>query len=249
MNNVLEVRHLCKSYNSLNGEIDVIHDVSFDVFENEFISIIGTSGCGKSTILNIIGGLDKDYTGSVNLRRDITTSYMLQDDALFPWLSVLDNACLGLKVQKKLSSKNISYVKYLLKKYGLEEFQNKKVNSLSGGMRQRVALIRTIATKPKLVLLDEPFSALDYQTRLKVSNDVYHILKEEGITAIMVTHDIAEAASISSRVIVMTKRPTHIKNVYDMKYEVENMEPLDKRKSSLFNLYYERLWSDIDESK
>lgn len=249
MNNVLEIRHLCKSYNSLNGEIDVVQDVSFDVFENEFISIIGTSGCGKSTILNIIGGLDKDYAGSVNLRSDITTSYMLQDDALFPWLTVLDNACLGLKVQKKLSSENVGYVKYLLKKYGLEEFQNKKVNSLSGGMRQRVALIRTIATKPKLVLLDEPFSALDYQTRLNVSNDVYHILKEEGITAIMVTHDIGEAASISSRVIVMTKRPTHIKNIYDMKYEVENMEPLDKRKSPLFNLYYEKLWSDIDESK
>ena len=152
-----------------------------------------------------------------------------------------------MKTKKNNESKK--YVEELLKKYNLYDFKDKYPSELSGGMRQRAALIRTLAIKPKILLLDEAFSALDYQTRLNVSNDVYHILKEEGITAIMVTHDIAEAASISSRVIVMTKRPTHIKNVYDMKYEVENMEPLDKRKSPLFNLYYEKLWSDIDESK
>ena len=140
-------------------------------------------------------------------------------------------------------------MKYLLKKYGLGDFIDKKVSSLSGGMRQRVALIRTIATKPDLVLLDEPFSALDYQTRLKVSNDIYKILKEEGITGIMVTHDIGEAATIASKVIVMTKRPSRIKNIYEMKYENDLDEPLEKRKSPLFNHYYDMLWSDIDESK
>ena len=173
---------------------------------------------------------------------------MLQEDALFPWLSVFDNACLGLKIEKKLTKENISYVKELLTKYGLEDFINKKVNDLSGGMRQRVALIRTIATKPNLVLLDEPFSALDYQTRLRVSDDVYNILKEEGITAIMVTHDIGEAASISSKVIVMSKRPSKIKNVYLMDYQ-DVLKPLERRKSPLFNLYYDKLWRDIDEGK
>ena len=199
-------------------------------------------------VLNILAGLDNDYSGVVAFRKDIRVSYMLQEDALFPWLSVFDNACLGLKVEKKLTKENISYVKELLTKYGLEDFINKKVNDLSGGMRQRVALIRTIATKPNLVLLDEPFSALDYQTRLRVSDDVYNILKEEGITAIMVTHDIGEAASISSKVIVMSKRPSKIKNVYLMDYQ-DVLKPLERRKSPLFNLYYDKLWRDIDEGK
>lgn len=202
----------------------------------------------ESTILNILAGLDNDYSGVVTFRKDIRVSYMLQEDALFPWLSVFDNACLGLKIEKKLTKENISYVKELLTKYGLEDFINKKVNDLSGGMRQRVALIRTIATKPNLVLLDEPFSALDYQTRLRVSDDVYNILKEEGITAIMVTHDIGEAASISSKVIVMSKRPSKIKNVYLMDYQ-DVLKPLERRKSPLFNLYYDKLWRDIDEGK
>jgi ABC-type nitrate/sulfonate/taurine/bicarbonate transport systems, ATPase components len=248
MNEILKVNNLFKSYNSLNGEVKAVNDVSFSIKSGEFVSIIGPSGCGKSTILNILAGLDNDYSGVVTFRKNIRVSYMLQEDALFPWLSVFDNACLGLKVEKKLTKENISYVKELLTKYGLEDFINKKVNDLSGGMRQRVALIRTIATKPNLVLLDEPFSALDYQTRLRVSDDVYNILKEEGITAIMVTHDIGEAASISSKVIVMSKRPSKIKNVYLMDYQ-DVLKPLERRKSPLFNLYYDKLWRDIDEGK
>ena len=248
MNEILKVNNLFKSYNSLNGEVKAVNDVSFSIKSGEFVSIIGPSGCGKSTILNILAGLDNDYSGVVTFRKDIRVGYMLQEDALFPWLSVFDNACLGLKVEKKLTKENISYVKELLTKYGLEDFINKKVNDLSGGMRQRVALIRTIATKPNLVLLDEPFSALDYQTRLRVSDDVYNILKEEGITAVMVTHDIGEAASISSKVIVMSKRPSKIKNVYLMDYQ-DVLKPLERRKSPLFNLYYDKLWRDIDEGK
>ncbi len=249
MNDILTVKHLSKSYNSLSGEVLAISDVSFSVKKGEMLAIIGTSGCGKSTILNIISGLDKDYSGEVLFKENTKVSYMLQDDTLFPWLTVLENASLGLKVQNKLTKDNIKYVKHLLNKYGLGEFINKKVSSLSGGMRQRVALIRTIATKPDLVLLDEAFSALDYQTRLKVSNDIYKILMEEGITGIMVTHDIGEAATNASRVIVMTKRPSKIKNIYEMKYESDLLLPLQKRKSSLFNHYYDLLWSDIDDGK
>ena len=247
--NILEIRNVTKKFNTPNNKVLTACDnISIEFEEGKILAIVGESGCGKSTILNILAGLDNDYSGVVTFRKDIRVSYMLQEDALFPWLSVFDNACLGLKVEKKLTKENISYVKELLSKYGLEDFINKKVNDLSGGMRQRVALIRTIATKPNLVLLDEPFSALDYQTRLRVSDDVYNILKEEGITAIMVTHDIGEAASISSKVIVMSKRPSKIKNVYLMDYQ-DVLKPLERRKSPLFNLYYDKLWRDIDEGK
>lgn len=246
MNEILKIKHLHKTYNSISNETLAVSDTSFTVYDGEFVSIVGSSGCGKSTILNIIAGLDNDYTGLVKFKSGTTTSYMLQDDTLFPWLNVLDNALLGLKIQKKLTINNINYVKNLLTKYGLKDFMYKKVTDLSGGMKQRVALIRTIATKPNLVLLDEPFSALDYQNRLKVSVDVYNILKKEGITTIMVTHDLSEALSISSKVIVMSKRPTKVKNIYNLDFD-KNLSPLERRKTSIFNEYLDLLWRDIDE--
>lgn len=246
MSNILSINNLSKSYNSLNGEILAVNNISLNVEDAEFLSIIGSSGCGKSTILNILAGLDKDYTGKIRFNSDVKFSYMLQEDSLFPWLSVYNNAVLGLKIQKKLNKENEDYVKYLLKKYGLLEFQNKKVSSLSGGMRQRVALIRTIATRPNLILLDEPFSALDYQTRLKVSDDIYRIIKEEGITVIMVTHDIAEAISMSDRIIVLSKRPATIKNIYDINL-TNKSTPIENRKAPEFSVYYDKLWRDIDE--
>ncbi len=244
--NILSIRNLCKSYNSLNGEVLTIDNFSLDVKEKEFISIIGSSGCGKSTLLNIISGLDKDYTGSIRFKDSVKTSYMLQEDALLPWLSVYENAILGLKLEKKLDNSSLNYVKYLLNKYGLNGFLNKKVSSLSGGMRQRVALIRTIATKPDLIFLDEPFSALDYQTRLKVSDDIYSIIKEEGITAIMVTHDIAEAISMSDRVVVLSKRPAKLKSIYEINL-TDKKNPIHNRKAKEFTEYYDLLWRDIDE--
>lgn len=247
MNNLIEINNLSKSYYSLEKESLIIDNISFNINKGEFITIIGPSGCGKSTLLNIIGNLDKDYTGKLLYKDRIKISYMLQEDALFPWLNVFENACLGLKIQNKLTKENKEYVLYLLNKYGLKNFINTKVTSLSGGMKQRVALIRTIAVKPNLVLLDEPFSALDYQTRLKVSNDVYKILKEENITALMVTHDISEAASISSKAIVMSKRPTKIKNIYTLSYKEET--PLERRNSLKFREYYELLWRDIDDNE
>lgn len=246
-NYILTINNLCKCYNSLNGEVLAVSNLSLDVKDGEFLSIIGSSGCGKSTILNILAGLDSDYSGKVRFKNGIKFSYMLQEDTLFPWLSVYENAMLGLKIQKKVTNDSKEYVKYLLNKYGLSDFMDKRISSLSGGMRQRVALIRTIATKPNLIFLDEPFSALDYQTRLKVSDDIYKILKEEGISAIMVTHDIAEAISMSDRIVVLSKRPATIKNIYEI--ELTNKStPINNRKAPEFSVYYDKLWRDIDEN-
>jgi NitT/TauT family transport system ATP-binding protein len=245
--NFLSICNLTKTYNSLSGEVIAVSNLSLNVREGEFLSIIGSSGCGKSTILNILAGLDKDFSGKVRYKDGVKFSYMLQEDSLFPWLNVYENAILGLKIQKKLTSDNIEHVKYLLEKYGLKDFAYKKISSLSGGMRQRVALIRTIATRPNLILLDEPFSALDYQTRLKVSDDIYRIIKEEGITVIMVTHDIAEAISMSDRIVVLSKRPASIKNIYDIEL-TDKSTPISNRKAPEFSTYYDKLWRDIDEN-
>lgn len=246
MSNLLTISNLSKSYNSLNGEISAISNLSLQVIEGEFLSIIGSSGCGKSTLLNILAGLDSDYSGKIRFKDNVKTSYMLQEDALMPWLSVYENAILGLKIQKKLNKDSEKYVRYLLDKYGLGDFSDKKISSLSGGMRQRVALIRTIATKPDLIFLDEPFSALDYQTRLKVSDDIYQIIKNEGITAIMVTHDVAEGISMSDRIVVLSKRPASIKNIYEINLSDKSI-PTQNRKAPEFSMYYDKLWRDIDE--
>lgn len=245
-NKILSVNNIFKSYNSKNGEVIAIENLSFDVYKGEFLSIIGSSGCGKSTILNILSGLDNEYDGTYKFEDGINYSYMLQEDALFPWLTVLENTVIGLKIQKKYTKENIDYVKHLLTKYGLKDFMNTKINSLSGGMKQRVALIRTIATKPDLIFLDEPFSALDYQTRLKVSDDIYRIVKEEKITVIMVTHNISEAISVSDRVLVLSKRPSKVKNIYEINLSNKST-PINNRKAPEFQDYYDKLWKDIDE--
>ena len=192
MNNILKVINIEKKYNTLQGEVTAIKNISFSINEGTFLSIVGSSGCGKSTLLNIISELDKPTNGEVIHSNNLKIGYMLQDDALLPWLTVFENATLGLTLQKIDTKENKEYVRKLLITYGLEKFINKYPSELSGGMKQRVALIRTLATKPDLLLLDEPFSALDYQSRLKVSDDVYNIIKNENKTVIMITHDIAE---------------------------------------------------------
>lgn len=245
MNDLLVIDNLSKSYNSLSGEIKAIENLSLSVRDGEFVSIVGPSGCGKSTLLNILAGLDSDFDGKFAFKDDVKVGYMLQDDSLFPWLSVYENAIIGLKIQDKCSEENILYVKGLLEKYGLSEFMDKKISSLSGGMKQRVALIRTLATKPDLVFLDEPFSALDYQTRLKVSDDIYRIIKNEGITVIMVSHDIAESISLSERIIVLTNRPARVKNIYDINLSNKS-NPINNRKAPEFSYYYDMIWKDID---
>lgn len=242
---ILSVDNLSKKYQDINSEIKALDHVNFIVNEKEFISIIGPSGCGKSTLLSILALIDKDYSGNVIYKKDLKVGYMLQTDSLFPWKNVLDNCLLGLKIKNELNEENKKHVISLLKKYGLEDFMDKYPNNLSGGMRQRVALIRTLATKPDILLLDEPFSALDYQTRLAVSDDVYNILKKEKKSAIMVTHDLAEAISMSDRVIVLSKRPSKIKKIYEINL-TNKSTPIENRKAKEFSKYYEMIWKDID---
>ena len=245
MNDVLTVSNLEKTFHTRDGEIRALDKVSFNVKEKEFISIVGPSGCGKSTILSILAGLEEKSSGKIHIKKDYTIGYMLQNDSLFEWRTVLDNCLLGLEIQKKLTKENKDYVVHLLKTYGLEEFMYEYPNSLSGGMRQRVALIRTLATNPDILLLDEAMSALDYQSRLAISNDIYKIIKQEGKTAIMVTHDIAEAISMSDRIIVLSKRPATIKQVYNI--ELTNKStPIENRKCKEFASYYDIIWRDLD---
>lgn len=242
---LLEISNLGKVYHTKTEDIYALDSVTFDVFENDFISIVGPSGCGKSTILSIIAGLEKKTTGNVVLKKDITIGYMLQDDCLFNWKNILDNCLVGLEVSGKLSKENIEYVISLLKTYGLYEFKNMYPSSLSGGMRQRVALIRTLALKPDILLLDEPMSALDSQSRLSIGEDIYKIIKNEGKTAIMVTHDLSEALSMSDKIIVLSKRPASIKNIYDI--ELENKStPINNRSAANFSTYYKLIWEDLD---
>lgn len=246
MNKILEIKNLSKKYHTKEGEILAIQNVNIDVLEGDFISLVGSSGCGKSTLLNIIAGLDKESNGSITFKKENPKiGYMFQSDCLFPWLTIYENCLLGLKIEKKNTKENQDYVLNLLKKYNLYEFKDKYPTCLSGGMKQRIALIRTLALKPDILLLDEPFNALDYQSRLAISNDVYDIIKKEGQTAIMVTHDISEAVSMSSKVYVLSKRPSTIKKVYEI--ELENkQDPISNRKDKRFMEYYDKLWKDLD---
>lgn len=247
MTNIIKINNLKKAYHTPSGEIQAIKNISLDVKKGSFVSIVGSSGCGKSTLLNIIAGLDKKSGGSIIYEDGIRFGYMLQEDALLDHLTVLDNALLGLKLLKINNKENTDYVISLIHKYGLSNFIDKYPYELSGGMKQRVALIRTIATKPDVLLLDEAFSALDYQSRLFLSQDVYNLVKEENITVIMITHDIAEAISLSDIVYVLTKRPAQIKSVY--KIEMTNKSnPIDNRKAKEFPIYYEKIWRDLDVS-
>ena len=199
MNEILEVRNLGKKYQNKQDEVKALKDVNFKVEQGEFVSIIGPSGCGKSTLLSMIAGLEERTEGEIYIEGEKTTGisqkigYMLQRDCLLEWKNILSNTLFGLEIKKIKTKENVEYVKNLLRKYNLYDFADKYPSELSGGMRQRVALIRTLAVKPKILLLDEAFSALDYQTRIMVTEDIYSILKKEKITAIMVTHDISEA--------------------------------------------------------
>ena len=221
---IVRIQNISKTYQAENGEVEALKGINFDVKEGEFISIIGPSGCGKSTLLSIISGLESKTNGEVYI--DGKVGYMLQKDNLLEWRTIYKNVLLGLEIQKALTEENKNYAIELLKKYGLYEFRNKYPTQLSGGMRQRVALIRTLAIRPKVLLLDEAFSALDYQTRLMVTEDIYKILKAENITVLMVTHDISEAISMSDRVVVLSQRPATVKNIYTIDFEMENRTPL-----------------------
>lgn len=244
-NKILEIKNISKHYHNLKGEIPAIEDVTFDVNDGEFVAIVGPSGCGKSTLLSILANLTTKSSGEIINKNNAKIGYMLQQDSLFPWRNILENCLIGLEISKSLTKENKQNTIQLLKTYGLEEFIDKYPNELSGGMRQRVALIRTLATKPDILLLDEAFSALDFQTRIAVSNDVYNIIKKEKKTAIMVTHDIQEAISMADKVIVLTNRPATIKNIYNINLE-DKKSPLENRKCKEFNDYYYKIWKDLN---
>ena len=246
MNKLLEIKNLSKNYNTKMGEVKAIDNISFNVYDKEFLCIIGSSGCGKSTLLNILANLDYLSDGEIIKNNDLKIGYMLQEDCLLPWLNILDNATLGLDIMHIKTEGNVNYVKNLLEKYGLGDFLEKYPNQLSGGMRQRVALIRTLATKPDILLLDEPFSALDYMSRLMVSEDVSKIIKNEKKTVVMITHDIAEALSLADRIIVLSKRPAVIKKIYNI--DIEGVSPMERRKSPRFAPYYDLLWKELDKN-
>lgn len=247
MQKLLEINNISKTFNTLNGEINAIKSISFDVNNEDFIAIVGSSGCGKSTLLNIISGLLEKTNGTMKFyKENPIIGYMLQEDALLPYLNILDNATLGLSLKKIKTKENIEYTKRLLETYGLKDFIHKYPKELSGGMKQRVALIRTLAIKPDILLLDEPFSALDYQSRLSVSEDVYNIIKKEKKTVIMITHDIAEAISLSDKIIVLSKRPSIVKKIYDIKMENKST-PINNRTCKEFSDYYDKIWRDLDE--
>ena len=243
MNSILKVKELSKTYYTLKKEVKAVDNFSFELLEGEFIALVGPSGCGKSTILSILSGLESLDSGTIVTNKNI--GYMLQTDALFDWLTILENCLLGLKIKKELTEENKQYVVSLLEKYGLKDFMNSYPSHLSGGMRQRVALIRTLATKPDILLMDEPFSALDYQSRLSISDDVYKIIKGEGKSIIMVTHDIAEAISMCDKVIILSKRPCSVKKIINISYGHKSI-PSNNRKENKFTSYYDEIWSEID---
>ena len=252
MNEILKVKDIKKTYQSKNGEINAIAGISFSAYEGEFISIIGPSGCGKSTLLSIIAGLEDKTEGEIYIDGKLISGvspyigYMLQKDSLLEWRTILNNVMLGLEIRHIRTKENEDYAINLLKKYGLYDFKDKYPGELSGGMRQRVALIRTLAVRPKILLLDEAFSALDSQTRMMVTNDIYHILRTEKITALIVTHDISESISMSDKIYVLTERPAKIKNTHTIDFEMKNRTPINCRKKPKFSEYFDILWKELD---
>lgn len=253
MEKFLEIKNVYYNYFTKKFEFPAVNNLSFEVKRGEFVSIVGPSGCGKTTILSLIAGLFEPTEGDIFLQgkkidnRDI--GYMFQKDQLFEWRTIYQNITLGLEINgKKRIKKQQEKIFSMLKKYGLFEFKDKHPSELSGGMRQRAALIRTLAVSPKLLLLDEPFSALDFQTRLDVCDDVKKIIKEEKQTAILVTHDISEAISLSDRVIILKKRPTSIKKEIILNFNTE-LSPLNRRDDKHFANYFNTIWRELNDEK
>lgn len=252
MLDMLTLKNISKSYQDSNGETLAISDFSYTFKKRTFTSIVGPSGCGKSTLLSIISGLEKESSGkifidnSIPQNSNLNIGYMLQKDYLLGWRTIYQNILLGLEIRKMISKNSLEYVDNLLHKYGLYEFKDKYPSQLSGGMRQRVALIRTLSIKPDILLLDEAFSALDYQTRLTVSDDVYKIIKSESITTIMVTHDIPESISMSDNVIVLSNRPSAIKSVHSIEFDIQNRTPLNCRDHPNFSTYFDVIWKELN---
>lgn len=247
MEYICELKNISKRFHTINTETKALDRVSFNVKKGEIVSIVGPSGSGKSTVLNLIAGLDKPSEGEVVVNTD-SMGFMFQKDQLYEWRNIYKNCILGLEVKNMDTDENKEKVIDMLKNYGLYNFRNHYPSQLSGGMRQRAALVRTLAIEPDLLLLDEPFSALDYQTRLSVGNEVGQILRKEKITTILVTHDIPEAVSISDRVIVFTERPAKVKKEYEIIFNDIQGErtPMKCRNTLEFGEYFRNIWRDLD---
>lgn len=253
MTEVVRLEDISKFYHTKSGETQALKDINFTVAENEFVSIIGPSGCGKSTILSIIAGLEKPSGGTVYINGEATENkihahigYMLQQDHLFPWLTVKQNALLGLDIRHEKTKEKEAYVEALLRQYELESFSDALPSQLSGGMRQRAAIIRTLAVNPTVLLLDEPFSALDYQTRLQVGDDIGQIIRKEGNSAILVTHDLSEAISLADRVIVLSGRPATIQQTIPLIFDLDRDTPLARRNAPEFKTYFNLIWEELN---
>lgn len=250
MNTLLELQNIGLTYQTLKSETEAIKNITFSINNGEFVSLVGPSGCGKTTILSMIAGLIKPSHGSISLDgipiTHISTNvgYMLQRDNLFEWLTLQQNIMIGPSINHKKNCLSKENIHTLIKTYGLSGFEKSKPLELSGGMRQRASLIRTLALNPKLLLLDEPFSALDYQTRIVVQNDMHKIIKTEQKTAILVTHDISEAVVMSDKIIILTKRPGTIKQIINLDFD-KSLTPFDRRNQPKFNEYFKMLWEEL----
>lgn len=248
---IMELNNVGLIYQSKTGETEAVKNFNLTVNDGEFVAIVGPSGCGKTTMLSIMSGILKTTSGVVKINgkpieeSDAYIGYMFQKDELFEWRTVWQNIMLGLEIKKQLTEEQRVYAKNLIEKYGLKDFINKKPRELSGGMRQRVALIRTLVLRPQILLLDEPFSALDFQTRLSVCDDVYGIIKSEHKTAILVTHDISEAVSMADRVVVLTKRPATVKHIFNM--NIDGKTPFKRRENPSFSVKFNEIWRELDK--
>ncbi len=253
---LLELKKIGYSYHSLQGETVALQDVSFGVENGEFVAIVGPSGCGKSTLLSIIAGLLSPEKGTIVVNNPDGTlhypkvGYMLQRDHLFEWRTVYQNVILGLEINHQMTKERLDYVNQLLKDYDLETFRDKRPSELSGGMKQRAALIRTLALGPQLLLLDEPFSALDYQTRLMVSADICHLIRQTGKTMMIITHDLSEAISLADRVVILSSRPATVKKELPIHLTLQDDSPLAARYAPEFQDYFSQLWEVLtDENR
>lgn len=253
MKPLLEIRDVSLSYHTTAGETPALSHLTFHLMPGEFLAIVGPSGCGKSTLLNLICGLLTAEEGSVLMNDtppspgDSRIGYMLQKDHLLEWRTIYQNVILGLEIRGNLTREKLNDIEQMLCTYGLDKFRNAHPSQLSGGMRQRVALIRTLALKPDLLLLDEPFSALDYQTRLNVSDDIGRILKKENKPAILVTHDISEAISMADRVVILTKRPATVARIIPIKLDLKDRTPLASRNAPEFKSYFNLIWKELNQ--
>ena len=255
MERVLELKNIYYSYHTLEGETPALQNISFTLNQGEFIAIVGPSGCGKSTLLSLIAGLIAPEDGSIKIngknQMESTTNvgYMLQHDELFEWRNIYHNVLLGLEVQHMMTARTRQKASDLLDNYGLGNFKTSRPSELSGGMRQRVALIRTLVLDPEVLLLDEPFSALDYQTRLNVGDDIGQIIRKEGKSALLVTHDLSEAISLADRVIILTKRPATILQTIPLIFNLENDTPLNRRNAPEFKTYFNLIWKELNDDE